>query len=74
MNGSSGIFIHHEVLGISQMQEYLGQFIRSIVIEMDGLGETTLQSGIGVYEVMHLVSIACHDTDELAPIVFQTLQ
>ena len=74
MDSSLGILVDLEVLALCQMEEYLRQFVGGIIVEMNGLGETALQSGIRVDEVVHLVGIASHDTDELSSIVFQPLQ
>ena len=41
---------------------------------MDGLGKTTLQSGIRIDEVVHLVSITSHDTNELTTVILQSFQ
>ena len=38
------------------------------------LCEPTLQAWVGIDEVVHLIRVACHNTDELSTIVFQTLQ
>ena len=58
----------------SHVEEYLCQLVGSVVVEMYGLGETALQSGVGVDEVVHLLCVASHDADKLATVVFQTLQ
>src|SRR5574344_1002152 len=74
MDSTLCIIIHHEFLGLAQVHEYLSKFIRCIVLEVYGLRETALQSGVAVYEVMHLVSISGHDADKLASVIFQSFQ
>ena len=74
MYSLAGGIIHCEVLTLCEVNEYLCQFIRRIVIEMDGLGKAALQTRIGINEVMHLVCISCHDTDELSTVVLQSFQ
>ena len=67
-------FVNNKALSLCQIQEYLGQLIRRIVVEMNGLSKTTLQTRVRINEIMHLLRISCYDTDELATIVFQTFQ
>ena len=74
MHSFPGIVIHGEVLTLGKVDEYLRQLIRGVVVEMDGLCETTLQSRVRINEVVHLISITCHDTNELATVILQSLQ
>ena len=74
MDSSTSILIHHEILAISQMEEYLCQLVRCIVFEMYGLCETTLQTWVRVDEIVHLIRITSHDTDKLTTIILQSLQ
>ena len=74
MYGTTRLLIDGKVLAFSQIDKNLCQLVRRIVFEMNSLCKATLQSRIGVYEVMHLVGIAGDDTNELAAIVLQTLQ
>ena len=41
---------------------------------MNGLCESTLQAGIRIDEVMHLVCITCNNTDKLSTVVLQSFQ
>ena len=68
------LFVYREALFRCKIQENLCQLVGCIVVEMDGLRETTLQAGIGVDEVVHLVGIASNNTDELTAVVLQSLQ
>ena len=74
VDGSLSIVADGKVLVGSEVEEYLRQFVGSIVIEMDGLGEAALQTGVRVDEVVHLVGISGNYADELSSVVLQTLQ
>ena len=74
MDGSLCLVIDSKALAFCQIEEDLRQFIGGIVVEMNGLGKAALQARVRIDEVVHLIGIAGHDTDELAPIVFQSLQ
>ena len=74
MHGSLRLFVEFKLLIRSHIQEYLRQFVRRIVVEMDGLCKAALESGVRVDEVMHLFGISRHDTDKLTAVVLQTLQ
>ena len=74
MDSRTGILINREVLTLSKMEEYLCQLIWCIIVKMNGLGKPALQSWIGINEVMHLVSITCHDTDKLTSVILKTFQ
>ena len=41
---------------------------------MNGLGKAALQSRVRINEIVHLIRIARHDTNELAAVVLQALQ
>ena len=71
MNSGTHLVIEHEFLARSHIDEDLREFVGCIVFEMDGLREATLQTRVGVDEVVHLVGIASHDTDKLTTIVQQ---
>ena len=74
MDGSLRVLIDGEFLTRCEIQEYLRQLVWRIIVEMYRLSETALQTRVGVDEVMHLVCIASHDTDELSTIILQTFQ
>ena len=74
MDSPLGLLIDNKLLLLSKIQEDLRQFVRCIIIKVYRLCEAALQSWVRVDEVVHLVSIARHDTNELTPIVFQALQ
>ena len=66
--------INHHTLLRGQVDEYLRQLVRVIVVEVDGLREPALQSGIRVDEGVHLLGVASNDAHELTSVVFQSLQ
>ena len=68
------LFVDGEVLTLRQIDEDFSQFVRRIVVEMNGLREAALQSRICVNEIVHLVGITCNDTDELTTIILQTFE
>ena len=74
MYGILRFLVNGEALVLGQTEEDFGELVGRIVVEMDGLGEAALQSGVGVDEVVHLVGIASHDADELAAVVLQSFQ
>ena len=74
MDSTLCLFVNSEVLALGEVDEDFRQLVWSIIIKMDGLCETALQSRVAINEVVHLVGIAGNDTDELAAIIFQTLQ
>ena len=74
VDSSLRIIIDGKVLALGEIEEYLRQFVRRIIVEVDGLCETALETGIGIDEVMHLIGITSNDTDKLAAIILQTLQ
>ena len=74
MDSTTHYLINSKVLVTCQIQEDLRQFIRCIVVEMNRLCESALQTRVRVNKIMHLVGIASHDTDKLATIILQTFQ
>ena len=41
---------------------------------MNCLSESALQPWVGIDEVVHLISIACNNTDKLTTIILKTFQ
>ena len=74
MDGCLRLFIDGEILTLRQIDEDFGQFIRRIVVEMNGLRKAALQSRVRVNEIVHLVGITRNDTDELTTIILQTFK
>ena len=74
MKGTFSLCVEGKVLSLSQVEEYLRQFVGGIVFKMDGLREAALQSRVGIDEFVHVIRITGHDADELATVVLQALQ
>ena len=72
--GRLHIFGDGELLRVGHVDEYLGQLFGLVVVEMYGLREAALQSGVRVDEVVHLVGVAGNNADELASVVLQAFQ
>ena len=67
-------FTHHEFVVFCQIQEYLHQFIRLVIIEMQRFGKTRFQPRIGIYETVHLLSISRHNAYKSSTVVLQAFQ
>ena len=68
------LIAEHKLARHRHIDEYLCEFLGSIVIKIDCLRETALQSGVRVDEVVHLTGVSRNNTDKLSPVVFQSLQ
>ena len=74
MNSIACFLIYRKLLTIGKVDEDLRQLIRSVVLEMNSLCKTTLQSRVRINKVMHIVGISGNDADKLSSIIFQALQ
>ena len=74
MDGCTRVITDSELLVFCQMEEYLRQLVRRIVVEVNGLREAALQTGVRIYEVVHLLRISGNDTHELSAVVLQAFQ
>ena len=74
MDGCLRIVVNGKVLGGSQILKYLRQLVRCVVVKVDGLRETTLEAGVRVNKIVHIVGITRHNTDEFTTVVLQAFQ
>ena len=74
MDSTLSFFVHSKVLTLTEVEEYLREFVGCVVVEVDSLCETALQSRVRIDKVMHVVSITSNNTNELATIILQTLE
>ena len=74
MEGLNATGVEGEMSGCCHPLKDGGELTGTIVVETNGLGETTLEAWVGIDEVVHAVGITGYDADKLTSVVFQTFE
>ena len=74
VNRCLGVVVHSILSSACHVEEDVGKLFHVIVVEVYGLGESALESWVGVDEVVHLLCISSHYAHKLSPVVFQSFQ